>query len=196
MGEGEDECKRCQIHSRVHRASRRAPIPDTTSQLCGRTPASGGPQEPGTESQEAKMSECVPASVYLFVSPTSGVPQNVVVVPLASRPSLQRPKSVRTMWPWESSRMFSGFRSLDLKTWLFTWFLPGCSLQLPRIVHKRALPDQFLTCTRCEGSGGNQGHWLFQQRRTWLGAPGRSSPSGDDRTAGEKKKTTCHQHRQ
>lgn len=88
------------------------------------------------------MSECVPASVYLFVSPTSGVPQNVVVVPLASRPSLQRPKSVRTMWPWESSRMFSGFRSLDLKTWLFTWFLPGCSLELPRIVHKRALPDQ------------------------------------------------------
>ena len=43
---------------------------------------------------------------------TSGVPQKVVVVPLASTPSLQRPKSVRTMWPCESNRMFSGFRSL------------------------------------------------------------------------------------
>lgn len=43
---------------------------------------------------------------------TSGVPQKVVVVQLGSRPSLQRPKSVRTMWPCESRRMFSGFRSL------------------------------------------------------------------------------------
>lgn len=133
------------MYSRVHRASRRAPIPDTTSPLCGRTPASGGPQGPGTESKEATMSKCVPAddpSMYLFVLPTSGVPQNVVVVPLASRPSLQRPKSVRTMWPWESNRMFSGFRSLDLKTWLFMRFLPVSSLELDIIVHTGALRDQ------------------------------------------------------
>lgn len=32
---------------------------------------------------------------------TSGVPQNVVVVASGSRPSLHKPKSVRTMWPWD-----------------------------------------------------------------------------------------------
>lgn len=43
---------------------------------------------------------------------TSGVPQKVDVVPLGSMFSLHRPKSVRMMCPCESSRMFSGFRSL------------------------------------------------------------------------------------
>lgn len=43
---------------------------------------------------------------------TSGVPQNVEVVPLCSMFSLQSPKSVKTMCPWESSKMFSGFKSL------------------------------------------------------------------------------------
>lgn len=38
--------------------------------------------------------------------------------------------------------MFSGFRSLDLKTWLFMRFLPVSSLELDRIVHKGALRDQ------------------------------------------------------
>lgn len=42
---------------------------------------------------------------------TSGVPQNVDVVPLGSMFSLHSPKSVRMMWPCESSKMFSGFRS-------------------------------------------------------------------------------------
>ena len=32
---------------------------------------------------------------------TSGVPQNVDVVPEGSIPSLQSPKSVKTTWPWE-----------------------------------------------------------------------------------------------
>lgn len=41
-----------QMHSRVHRASRKAPTPDTTSQRCGRTPASGAPQEPGTRAEQ------------------------------------------------------------------------------------------------------------------------------------------------
>lgn len=51
---------------------------------------------------------------------TSGVPQKVVVVLLSVRPSLQRPKSVRTICPDESNRMFSGFRSLlRRKTFLF-----------------------------------------------------------------------------
>lgn len=43
---------------------------------------------------------------------TSGVPQKVEVVPLCSMFSLQSPKSVKTMCPCESSRIFSGFKSL------------------------------------------------------------------------------------
>ena len=49
--------------------------------------------------------------VYDALTHTSGVPQNVDVVPLVSMFSLHRPKSVRMMWPCESSRMFSGLRS-------------------------------------------------------------------------------------
>ena len=47
--------------------------------------------------------------------PTSGVPQKVEVVPLCSMFSLQSPKSVRTMCPCESSKIFSGFKSLFKK---------------------------------------------------------------------------------
>ena len=35
--------------------------------------------------------------------PTSGVPQNVDVVPEGSIPSLQSPKSVKTIWPYEQN---------------------------------------------------------------------------------------------
>lgn len=42
----------------------------------------------------------------------SGVPQKVDVVSPCTMPSLHKPKSVRAMCPSESSRMFSGFRSL------------------------------------------------------------------------------------
>lgn len=38
--------------------------------------------------------------------------------------------------------MFSGFRSLDLKTWLFMSFLSISSLELHIVVHKGALQDQ------------------------------------------------------
>lgn len=41
----------------------------------------------------------------------SGVPQNVFVVSVARRPSLERPKSVNTTWPCESNNKFSGFKS-------------------------------------------------------------------------------------
>lgn len=51
--------------------------------------------------------------------PTSGVPQKVDVVPLCSMFSLQSPKSVRTMCPCESRRIFSGFKSLwENEKWL------------------------------------------------------------------------------
>lgn len=36
----------------------------------------------------------------LHIMHTSGVPQNVFVVPMPSIPSLHSPKSVRVMWPW------------------------------------------------------------------------------------------------
>ena len=35
--------------------------------------------------------------------PTSGVPQNVDVVPSGSIPSLQSPKSVKTIWPYKEN---------------------------------------------------------------------------------------------
>mmetsp|Transcript_28343 Transcript_28343/g.74400 ORF Transcript_28343/g.74400 Transcript_28343/m.74400 type:complete len:234 (+) Transcript_28343:1072-1773(+) len=42
----------------------------------------------------------------------STVPQNEYVLPsAASSASFESPKSVRAMWPFESSRIFSGFRS-------------------------------------------------------------------------------------
>lgn len=79
---------------------------------------------------------------------TSGVPQNVVVVLLSSSPSLQRPKSVRTMWPCESSRIFSGFRSLFKKIKEFS----GCIIPVNGLSadvmtadgHRRALQDRSL----------------------------------------------------
>lgn len=48
------------FHLQVRRASHTAPIPDTTSQLCGRTPASGGPPGPSTVRKE-RVNTC-PAS--------------------------------------------------------------------------------------------------------------------------------------
>lgn len=41
----------------------------------------------------------------------SGVPQNVLVVSVGNNPSFERPKSVSTTCPCESSSRFSGFRS-------------------------------------------------------------------------------------
>lgn len=56
---------------------------------------------------------CRSESGGLRAGHTSGVPQKVEVVPLCSMFSLQSPKSVKTIWPCESSRMFSGFKSLQ-----------------------------------------------------------------------------------
>lgn len=107
------------------------------------------------------------------------------MVPLASRPSLQRPKSVRTMWPCESNRMFSGFRSLS-KTRQRNVYSKCIRAQVYRCPLGGAVASLF-TCTLCAESGGSQVHLQFQQRRTWLWAPGRFSLSGDGRTAGVEK---------
>ena len=59
---------------------------------------------------------------------TSGVPQKVLVVPMPSMPSLQRPKSVSVMWPWKSSqqskfryKILGQYRQLHIKP--FQWYL-------------------------------------------------------------------------
>lgn len=187
------------FHLQVHRAFHRAPIPGTTSRQCGHTPASGEPQEPNTEEKKQRKVQCksniIPQKSYWGhtndeqmskdVSFTSGVPQKVVVVPLGSRPSLQRPKSVRTMCPCESSRMFSGFRSLS-KTRQRNVYSKCIRAQVYRCPLGGAVASLF-TCTLCAESGGSQVHLQFQQRRTWLWAPGRFSLSGDGRTAGVEK---------
>lgn len=180
------------LHSPVRRASRRAQIPDTTSRRCGRRLASAGPQEPGTVRKKIeKVNLCTFSGLFkVRISKlrdsfgTSGVPQKVVVVLLSSRPSLQRPKSVRTMWPCESNRMFSGFRSLfkKIKSYRCTP-MDGFSRCHVSRDPQGGTAGLILTCTRCAGSGGSRVHLQFRQRRTWLWAPGRSSPSGDGRRA-------------
>lgn len=62
---------------------------------------------------EEHSTRCRSACRGLRAGRTSGVPQKVEVVPLCSMFSLQSPKSVKTMCPCESSRIFSGFKSLQ-----------------------------------------------------------------------------------
>lgn len=64
---------------------------------------------------------------------------------------------------------------------------------LPELIYRCPLGGAvglFFTCIQCAGSGGSQVHLQFQQRKTWLWAPGRPSLSEDGRTAGENKTTT------
>lgn len=70
-------------------------------------PTSFPPLPPPKEGQRPGPQSRDPESAL-----TSGVPQKVDVVPLCSMFSLQSPKSVRTMCPCESSKIFSGFKSL------------------------------------------------------------------------------------
>lgn len=171
--------KGCRSCLQVRRASHRALIPDTTSQLCGRTPASEGPQGPSTVRRARKKKESkhvqrvsVHARVSVVIKSklrslicTSGVPQKVVVVPLASRPSLQRPKSVRTICPCESNRIFSGFRSLKRghgkASQLHLLPLFRCAHVMLKEINKGALQDRGSPVDNVQGVEVAQGTCNF-----------------------------------
>lgn len=117
-----DVCVKCmfgEYYSPGRTASHREQLLNTTSLLSCHMAACVAPQEPNTVKRQVEVvsyipkyySECCQDATTDFIL-TSGVPQKVDVVPLGSMFSLHRPKSVRIMCPWESSRMFSGFRSL------------------------------------------------------------------------------------
>jgi hypothetical protein len=50
---------------------------------------------------------------------TSGVPQNVLVVPMPSMPSLHKPKSVSVIWPWNKQQLISNVY-LDNDSMIYT----------------------------------------------------------------------------
>lgn len=92
------------------RSSHIALFPDTTSPRSCHTAPYEEPPAPNTAEREAqpKVEESNCRTEAWTKNPpglnhsplTSGVPQKVEVVPSGSTPSLHRPKSVSTTWPW------------------------------------------------------------------------------------------------